>query len=492
MVIIWKRLGKFSKIGRRLIIRIVAFSSLVTLVITAIQLMMEYRAQRADLDTLLEEVQVFLPQMAASVWIFNDEQVTLGLEALVHLPAIERASIVTSNGEVRWKVRAGNGEDQVERVYPLTFNDRGTEQRIGTIHIGASLDAIHQRVLSQGITILISNAIKTFLVTAFMFFLFHTMVTRRIFDLATHVEHLFVPPATTNASMLEVTDAPGEPDDEIKVLREGFDALSRRLLMAARDLQDSNADLQRENEERKLAEQRLVLSVAELTETNVELERMTYVTAHDLREPTRSLANFSQLLERECGPVINEKGAEYLAFIRTEATRLYEEVNDLLNLKSFGRDTLNLQTVDCTKVVNGALLAVKPLIDQKQAIIEISDLPTLTADGAQLNRLFQNLLANALKYVPGTRQPEITLTAHQTPEAWRFEVRDNGIGIEEKYHAYIFEAFRRLHTRDQIPGTGMGLAICKNIVANHGGLIWVESSSDQGTCFAFTIPFGKD
>jgi signal transduction histidine kinase len=490
MMLLFKRQFKENAIGRKLVVMIVCFSSVLTFFITALQLYAEYRQQRADLDGGLDSVKIFLPTIAAGVWNFSDTQIHLSLDALVHLPYIERATITTTNLDTVWTAESGHSARQIVRTYPLLHEVRGTTQQIAAIDIVASLDSIYDRVVSQAVTMLVSNGIKTFLVAAFMFVIVRRLVTSRIHLLAKKVQALMPRMLLTQSSMYNEADArtSTDPGDELDELAWGFDNMAHRLALAVQDLHERNTELRQENKERRRVEGELQHVVKELSRTNVELERFTYVAAHDLQEPTRCLVSFSQLLERKYGDAVGKEGREFLQFIVDEALRVSSLVGGILEYTQSGSPSLTLADVDCGPLVAEVIEGLQPLIVQKAATLQVGTLPIVRADAAQLHQVLRNLISNALKFSRPGVAPVVTVQAEREGDAWRLEIGDNGIGIDPQYHGYVFEVFRRLHTRSAIPGTGVGLALCRRIVEAHGGRIWLQSGLGEGTTVLVTIP----
>ncbi len=488
MIVLLDSLRKVSTVGRKMIILIVAFSSVVTLFLTAFQLFMDYRVQRAGVDDLLDRVSVYFPPIAASVWSFNDQQTQLSLDSLVNLPHIERAAIQGSDGAAGWAAQSGASAQQVVRTYPLRHKVRGEERVIGTIQITAGLDHVYSTLLWQGVTILLGNGIKTFLVAGFMYLAFRHLVTIRIEELARRVKGLV--PQITPDCMTMADDLPTGPGkgDELDEVRWAFDGMAERLKLLVADLNSRNLQLAAENQVRQQAENDLRRVVDQLSKALVEVERFAYVAAHDLKEPIRSIVSFSQLLQRRHAVALGDEGHEYLAFIINEAMRLSSLVTDLLDYSRCEGEAMAVKPVDCGALVDEVVSSLQTAIAQKRAEIIVGDLPTISGDSGQLRQLFQNLLTNALKFTRAGTSPRVTIEAERDAGHWRFKVSDNGIGIEPQYADYVFEVFRRLHTRDAFPGTGIGLAICKRVVDNHGGIIWLSSEPGQGTTFWFTLP----
>ena len=218
-----------------------------------------------------------------------------------------------------------------------------------------------------------------------------------------------------------------------------------------------------------------------------ELRQFAYAVSHDLREPLRMVASYSQLLSRRYDAKLDDEGREFLRYISDAVQRLDRMLRDLLTY-SHHLQTLDqpLSQVNAEAALEGVLLALEKEIQESGARITHDPLPEVTFDFAQLTQVFRQLLGNSLKF-RGVEPPAIHVSAEQTGDAVTFTVRDNGIGIEPRYHQQIFGVFKRLH-REEYPGTGMGLAIAQRIVTLRGGKIWVESEADAGAAFRFTLP----
>jgi signal transduction histidine kinase len=223
-----------------------------------------------------------------------------------------------------------------------------------------------------------------------------------------------------------------------------------------------------------------------LQRSNQDLEQFAYVASHDLQEPLRMIGSYLQLLERRCGDRLDTDGHEFLHFAVYGAQRMQVLIQDLLAYSRIGRNGHSLLPTDFNLVVQQALRHLGQAIQETGAQIHTEPLPTLAADRTQLLQLFQNLIGNAIKF-RGDQPPRITIEARGEDDEWLFSVRDLGIGIDPRFHDRIFGLFQRLHSRSEIPGTGIGLALCKRIVERHGGRIWVESLEGQGADFRFTL-----
>jgi len=238
---------------------------------------------------------------------------------------------------------------------------------------------------------------------------------------------------------------------------------------------------------RKRAESHLLQKVEELNRSNEELQQFANIASHDLQEPLRMVASYTQLLSRRYKGKLDADADEFIAFAVDGAKRMKELIQDLL---AFAR--VDYQGGERTAIASGAALDLATAnlataIGEAGAVITRGELPTLCVDRGQLAQLFQNLVGNAIKY-RGEAAPEIRIAATRLADAWEFTVADNGIGIDPKHHQRIFGIFKRLHGQGRYPGNGIGLSICQKIVELHGGRIWVASAVGQGSTFHFTIP----
>jgi light-regulated signal transduction histidine kinase (bacteriophytochrome) len=253
------------------------------------------------------------------------------------------------------------------------------------------------------------------------------------------------------------------------------------------ELRDANTRLAVELDERRRAELMLSQYADELKQSNTELEQFAYVASHDLQEPLRMVASFTQLLSKRYRGKLAPEADEFIDFAVDGATRMQSLINDLLSYSRVGSRGKPFQPVNCSEAFSQALVNLETRVEETHAEVTQGPLPTVSGDAGQLVQLFQNLIANAIKF-RGPDSPRIHVTASHIDGGWTFAIQDNGIGIPAKHFDRIFSIFQRLHRRSDYPGTGIGLAICKKIVERHGGRIWVESSLGQGSTFYFTLP----
>ncbi len=239
--------------------------------------------------------------------------------------------------------------------------------------------------------------------------------------------------------------------------------------------------------ERILAEQALAQKAEDLSRSNAELEQFAYVASHDLQEPLRMVTSYMQLLQRRYQGELNSNANEFIGFAVDGAMRMKVLINDLLAFSRVGTRGKPFEPVALEDVLKQVTEALQMVITENGANITHDPLPEVSGDETQLCQLFQNLISNGLKF-RGDAPPEIHIGARREEDQWLFSVRDNGIGIDTEYFDRIFIIFQRLHGKQDYPGTGIGLAICKKIVQRHQGRIWVESQPGQGSTFYFTLP----
>lgn len=235
-------------------------------------------------------------------------------------------------------------------------------------------------------------------------------------------------------------------------------------------------------------EQELAHTNRELARSNADLERFALATSHDLAEPLRAIAGHAAILDRRLRGNLDRESAEALAYIRSGADRMQTLIDDLLAYARAGSRPLTLARVDLNLALKRGVAAISRLVHASSAQIIVEPLPSVQGDLTLLSQVFQNLVGNAIKFRHRDRVPKVVISAHRAGESWEIRVEDNGIGIEPAHARRLFEMFQRLHTRDEIPGSGVGLALTKRVIERLGGRVWVESVPGEGSSFRFTIP----
>ena len=272
-----------------------------------------------------------------------------------------------------------------------------------------------------------------------------------------------------------------------EALQKAHDQLEERVEERTTELSKANTLLKKEIAERKQAEEKLKRYASELERSNQELQQFAYVASHDLQEPLRMVASYTQLLEKRYKGKLDSDADEFIAYAVDGATRMQALINDLLTYSRVGTKGKDFKPIDCKTVLERTLDNLKKAVEESGAELTYEPLPTVMADDVQLGQLFQNLIGNAIKF-RSEESPHIHISAERNEDKWIFSVGDNGIGIDPEFTERIFIIFQRLHKRRDYPGTGIGLAVCKKIVERHGGRIWVESKPEKGSTFYFTIP----
>jgi len=257
------------------------------------------------------------------------------------------------------------------------------------------------------------------------------------------------------------------------ILKKVHEELEQKVRERTEELASVNRELKKTNER--------------LQRSNQELEQFAYVASHDLQEPLRMVSSYVQILKEDYHGKLDTEADEFIDFAVDGALRMQALINDLLTFSRVSSRGKPLKQTSSEAALREALENLTVAVNESDAIVTHDQLPDVKADSTQLTQLFQNLISNAIKFKSDAR-PKITIGVAPTEGAWRFSVKDNGIGIDMRYADRVFVIFQRLNPRGEHPGTGIGLAICKKIVERHGGNIWVESEPGKGSTFYFTLP----
>ena len=274
------------------------------------------------------------------------------------------------------------------------------------------------------------------------------------------------------------------------VSRAYSDSHEEHLKRRNRELERAQAQVRRLNAS---LERRVEARTAELARSNAELEHFANVASHDLQEPLRAVANYAQLLAEHLGDRLDANSRNYVDRAVRAVSRMQQQIRDLLEYSRVTSHRGEPERVNCNDVLADVLEDLRAGIADSGAAVEHPRLPSVLGDRTQIRQLFQNLIGNALKFARDGEAPRVELEAGRDGDHWLFTVRDHGIGIEPRHAERVFVIFQRLHARGRYPGTGMGLALCKKIVEQHGGRIWVESRTDgDGATFRFQLPAAPD
>jgi PAS domain S-box-containing protein len=292
--------------------------------------------------------------------------------------------------------------------------------------------------------------------------------------------------------------------EEVRVQEDGGEIWIQTTKVPLRDTDGSiiglvgiSADIS----DRKVAEEQLLRFAAQLESSNAELQNFASVASHDLQEPLRKIQAFSDRLRAKCGAQLSAQGLDYLERMQGAASRMQILIQDLLKLSRVTSRALPFEECNLNEIVKAVLSDLEIMIEQKNAQVEVNELPTLEADPVQMRQLFQNLISNALKFQKEGQKPEVVVEgrifqmkerniagASPGQQICKIVVRDNGIGFDPKFGEQIFVVFQRLHSRSEYEGTGIGLAVCRKITDRHGGSIVAKSAEGQGAAFIVTLP----
>ncbi|WP_433250967.1 sensor histidine kinase [Actinomadura nitritigenes] len=269
---------------------------------------------------------------------------------------------------------------------------------------------------------------------------------------------------------------------DVRDLARAVEAMRGRIKRALDQSTEREKVLQRQTAE-------LDAQTVELRRSNAELEQFAYVASHDLQEPLRKVASFSQMLERRYADQLDDRARQYIGFAVDGAKRMQVLINDLLTFSRVGRLHQQQQTLRLGEPLERALANLDDALASSGARVDApDDLPEVTGDPTLLTMLWQNLVGNAVKFRSPDRDPVVRIACEREDDRWHLTVTDNGIGIPPEYQEKIFVIFQRLHGRDAYTGTGIGLALCKKIVEYHGGRIWLDTEHPDGARFHFTLP----
>ena len=268
-----------------------------------------------------------------------------------------------------------------------------------------------------------------------------------------------------------------------------LDGRAIRMLGAHQDVTRAKrieAELERKVAELETTQEELRVTNRALERSNMELERLAHIASHDLREPLRTISSYLQLLEMELGDDLGQDARRYIGYVVQAAARQLTMVDSLRSYSEVRDHAFQLEAVDCGRLLDDVLESLTPYIDQTSATVTRDPMPTVIADANLLRHVFHNLIGNGLTF--SRRAPLIHVGVTRTGRGYTFTIRDNGIGFDPKYATRIFGFFERLHGVGRFTGAGIGLALCRRIIEDHGGRIWATSEPDVGTIVSFTLP----
>ena len=460
--------GNKGRIARRLILYIVLFSSLITLVATAVQIYSEYTRDIGSIDLRLRQIRTsYLQGITEAVWVADHTQLQLMLSGIQALEDMEYAEVRVDD-----KIYDSSGVPRTGNIISssteLVYDYRGSRQTIGHLTVQASLDGVYARLWNRLWVILISNGIKTFFVALFIYFLFDKLIARHLHHIAEYlVNHDLTEPGEPLRLNREAYKGSGA--DELDLVVSALNRMHENLVQSLREIRNYRDNLER--------------LVAERTEA---LESFSYSVSHDLRSPLRSINGFSQLLLEEQNDRLDEQGQAYLQRILAATRRMARLIDDLLQLSRLSRHEMSREVVDLSGLAMNIVANLKQLSPERTVDVSIAPAMSVTGDPGLLRIMLENLLGNAWKYSSKTQHAYIEFARTSVDGGNCYYVRDNGVGFDMRYADKLFVAFQRLHG-DEFEGTGIGLVTVERIVKRHGGRIWADAPPGEGATFYFTL-----
>jgi|GEM_PF-1344798 signal transduction histidine kinase len=496
------------RLARRLAFLIVLASSVVALLITAAQLYLEFERDVGYIRERFTEVEeAYLPSIVQNVWVVDQARLQTLLAGIDRLPDFEFAEV-----RVGGKPFASSGKrpasEELIRKFPLTYQYQGQTLDIGQLEVGASLDGPIRRTWQRLWFVLLLNALKTALIAALIFLLVRRMITQPLEHITENARRLAAGDLAQPLKLEETRLSPG--DDEIHGLAGHLDEMRKNLMQRQASLEAMNRELEQAVKERESAllqirqahdeirrlnedlEARVRRRTAQLEAAHADMESFSYSVSHDLRAPLRAIDGFAAIVVEDYGPRLDDEGRRLLQVVSDSAKKMERLIDDILAFSRAGRHEVTILPIDMTALVREVWQELEPQRRDRQVELRLGDLPGAPGDIAALRQVWQNLLANALKFTRSRAPAVIEVGGEIVGAEVLFHVRDNGAGFDPTYVAKIFAPFQRLHDASQFEGTGIGLAIVKRFVTLHGGRVWAEGKPDAGACFGFALPADRE
>jgi signal transduction histidine kinase len=489
-------------IGRRIAMYILMFSSVVTLLSTVLQLGLEYQRDIDDIETLLQQIQrSYSGSLAGSLWSTSTKDLELQLNGIMRLPDLIYVEVVSDTNQRIASAGSVQTRGSIDREFPLYFQHRGQQVMIGKVRTVATKDGVYKRLRDKIVVILITQTIKTFLVSLFILLLFQMMVGRHLKKIAIYSDQVS---AGESAGRLDLERGATHDDDELDQVVRAFNDMHQRLQDSIRVLQRSEEhtkELLIDTEKARAAlhvanetmEEQVRERTAQLEVANKELEAFSYSVSHDLRSPLRGIDGWSLALQEDYGEQLDQTAKQYLDRVRGETQRMGQLIDDMLRFSRFSRLDLSMTRVDITALADAIAVRICEHHPDRQYDIRIQPGMQAWGDARLLDVVLTNLLENASKFTGMRPVAQITVGYQEVlePQAqvlqMAFFVRDNGAGFDMNYAQKLFGVFQRMHRASEFPGTGIGLATVHRILHRHGGNIWAEAKPDHGACFYFTL-----
>lgn len=487
-------------IAQRLLVLILFFSSVITLIATAVQLYIDYSQEISVIEHRLDDIESsYMGSLSASLWNMDIDQLTLQMLGMKGLPDIQAVEIYENNEliETPLQLTAGSRRDEaiISRHLPI-FRTAGNEKRqLGTLYIEASLEKVYQRLTNKALVILFSQGIKTFLVSLFILLVFYWLVTRHLMSIAQFFSTVDL---RHRYKYFALQRSAQSNDDELSTVVSAFNDMCFKLQDTYSELQSVNVELEKDIEARHRAErkvkqlndkleQRVSWRTAELEAANKELAAFCYSVSHDLRAPVRRIQGFKRILEEEYASQFDASGRHYLARIEVGTKEMSDMIDSFLRLSRSTSAELSIETVDLSLLAKGVERRIREKDADRIVNVEIKDTMPVEGDKRLLEVVLVNLIENAWKYTQRRTNAEIKVGSSQINNETVYYVEDNGAGFDMTLAVNLFTPFQRFHKAEEFDGTGIGLATVQRIVSRHGGRIWADATVDRGAIFYFTL-----
>ena len=492
-------------LGLRLIVWILLVSSCVTLVFTALQLYLDFQRDAGAIERRLDDVEVSTAgTLSASLWQIDLNQARLQIDGILRLPGVRAVTVrletdhfVGTPGVVA--VGAHRDDAPIVRRFPVLYRFHDRDITLGTVTIEATLDEVWRRLWDSALLILVTQGIKTFLVSLFTLFIVWKLVTRHLTTIARFVSAFDIRRSRPPPLQLDRRRQGAGRGDELDQVTDAFNDVADGLASIYRELQEVNAELAADNHARRLAEQevrqlnallelRVRQRTLELEAANRELGAFAYSVSHDLRAPVRRIDGFTRILEEDCGEQLGDDGRYTLARIRAGVQDMGEMIDSFLRLSRSTRQELALEPVDLSALAEQAVARLREREPGRMVEVIIEPGLRVEADRRLVRVVLENLFDNAWKY---TRRAAVAVIEFGRRDGGggqpEFFVRDNGTGFDMAFASRLFQPFQRLHSPEEYEGSGIGLATVQRIVARHGGRIRSEAAPGVGATFFFTF-----
>ncbi|MGE5505036.1 MAG: sensor histidine kinase [Actinomycetota bacterium] len=491
-------------IALRLLTAIVLVSSAVALLSTAVQLYLDYLRDIHQIEGRIDQIErSYLDSLGSSLWNVDVAQIRLQLEGLQRLPDMQALEVREEAPNLQSPLVVAVGERGqravMARTYPLVHLDRGVARRIGSLYVEATLAGVYDRLTDKIIVILATQGVKTFVVSLFILYIVHRLVTRHLFAIARYVGDYDI--RRPSAALALHRRPPGRPDELDQVVT-SFNGLRVSLEKAYEDLRSTNRALELDIVARREAEaevtrlnaqleQRVRQRTAELEAANAELGSFSYSVSHDLRAPLRRIEGFSRILIEEYSDRLDQRGIHLLDRMRAGANDLADMIDSFLRLSRSTRGELNVEPVDLSALAAEQVVQCADKEPDRRVAVEIEPGLLVNGDRRLLASALQNLMENAWKYTRRTEHPKVWFGTIERDGRTFYCVQDNGAGFAGEYAERLFTPFVRLHKSEDFEGIGIGLATVQRIVARHGGRVWAEGEPDKGASIGFSLWEGE-